>query len=99
MISTKKIIEIATLLARHGAGVQEDKVNQNECPIDYSLHNLSELFYRMEGLFYTWRQKTGKTSSGSNSLFFAAKCKIVLPSYKIIQTDYVMNTQLDTHFD
>ena len=54
----KKIIEIATVLARHGAGVQEDKVNQNECPIMYSLHNLSKLFYRMEGLFYTWQQKT-----------------------------------------
>ena len=39
------------------------------------------------------------TSSGSNSSFSAAKCKIVLPYYKIIQTDYVMNTQLDTHFD
>ena len=58
-MSSKQIIEIATVLARHGAHVQEDKVNHNECLIEYSLHNLSKLFYRMEGLFYTWQQKTG----------------------------------------
>ena len=52
-MNIKQIIEIVTVLARHGASVQEDKVNQNECPIECSLHNLSKLFYRMEGLFYT----------------------------------------------
>ena len=58
-MTCKQIIEIATVLARHGAHVQEDKVDQNECLIEYSLHILSELFYRMGGLFYTWQQKTG----------------------------------------
>ena len=58
-MSTECIIEIATVLARHGASDQQDKVNQNEYPIKYSLHNLSKLFYRMEGLFYTLQQKTG----------------------------------------
>ena len=42
-MSCKQIIEIATVLARHGAHVQEDKVNHNECLIEYSLHNLSNI--------------------------------------------------------
>ena len=58
-MSTECIIEIATVLARHGASNQQDKVNQNEYPMKYSLHNLAKLFYRMEGLFYTLQQKTG----------------------------------------
>ena len=44
-MSCKQIIEIATVLAQHGAHVQEDKVNQNECLIEYSLHNLSKINY------------------------------------------------------
>ena len=43
-MSTEQIIEIATVLARHGASDQEDKVNQNECLIEYSLCNLFKLF-------------------------------------------------------
>ena len=58
-MTCKQIIEIATVLARHGAGVQEDKVNQNKYPIQYSSDNLSKFFCRMEGLFYIWQQKTG----------------------------------------
>ena len=33
-MSTKKIIEIATVLARHGARDQQDKVIKNECLIE-----------------------------------------------------------------
>ena len=58
-MTCKQIIEIATVLARHGAHVQEDKVNQNKYLIQYSSDNLSKFFCRMEGLFYTWQQKTG----------------------------------------
>ena len=42
-MSYKQIIEIATVLARHGACVKEDEVNQNECLIEYFLLNLSKL--------------------------------------------------------
>ena len=44
-MTCKQIIEIATVLARHGAHVQEDEVNDNECLIEYSLHNLSNINY------------------------------------------------------
>ena len=43
-MSCKQIIEIATVLARHGACVREDKVNV-KCLIEYSLHDLSNIIY------------------------------------------------------